>query len=655
MRTQAVLWTVGILLTMPLQAQEADTVVALERALQHRLDQPAVFLPFYQNRQLERLARQLLAQDSTHALAHYVLGVLAWEEFDDTYAKASFSHFDEVAAHRQEEALTDVAWKLSMLQASDGTLRFVETRETGAEVPVTENDRLALRHYRTALYHLQTSIARDPTRWEAYRYLLDACGRVQDWAAARAALAHLPPSFADSADYWLYHGYVQYRQGEVEAAAQHFRQGLARLGEAERNAFEDITYFLPVSEQHRQLVHPEAVGRAFWQNRDPRLLTEANERQLEHYARMVYADLRFGRMASGERGWETEPGQVVVRYGPPRKEVAYGSRKDRFRIFHYGDFAFRFMDLARTGHYVFYAPKADDFAGFRPDARVLDHDYALRGPETFRQRPEQFLPHDDRRIPLPYQVSRLRGHDGRTDVLVALDVPLPPDTTTVATGAFLLRTAEGLVEQQQTRHRAAGAAPPDTTWQTGVHSLSAVPGDYTLAVEFEAAARGYERTPLSLPDFRGNRLMVSDLVLAASVVPAGEPAAAPGLVRHGLRLHPAARSVFDLQQPLALYFEVYNLRPGTDGRTRYDVEAVLVPADGRGGLERRIARAFGRAGRDAVSVRFTAEGIAPEEAHDLVLDPLPQTAGTWVLVVRITDQVQQASTETRRTLTLYRP
>jgi GWxTD domain-containing protein len=653
MRTLLVLCS--LLIACPLRAQEADTVRVLERALQHRLDQPGVFLPFYQDRQRERLARQLLVHDSTHALAHYVLGTLAWEEFDDLYARASFSHFDEVAAHRQEEALADAAWKLSVLRASDGTLRFVEAQETGAEVPVTENDRLALKQFQTVLHHLQASVARDPARWEAYRPLLDACGRVQAWEEARAVLDQMHTAFADSADYWLYRGYVQYRQDDVEAATESFRQGLDRLSVTERRAFEDITAFLPVPEQHRQLVQPEAVGRAFWQNRDPRLLTRANERQLEHYARLVYADLRFGQMGTGQRGWDTQPGEVVVRYGPPLKEVAYGSRKDRFRIFHYGDFEFRFMDLARTGHYVFYSPRAEDFSGFRPDARVLDHDYALRGPETFRARPEQFVPQDERRIPFPYQSSRLRGADGRTDVVVAFDAPLPADTATVASGAFLLRTTDGLVEQQQSRSQASGTVRDDTTWWGGVHTLSAVPGDYTLAIEFEAGARGYERTPLTLPDFHSGGLMVSDLVLAASVVPVEAATEEGGLVRHGMHLRPIARPVFSLQHPIALYFEVYHLRPGPDGRTRYDVEAVLVRAEGRGGLERRIAQAFGRTGPGGVSVRFAAQGTTADEAHDLVFDPLPQMPGTWVLVVRITDRVQQATAETRQTLTLRAP
>jgi hypothetical protein len=85
------------------------------------------------------------------------------------------------------------------------------------------------------------------------------------------------------------------------------------------------------------------------------------------------------------------------------------------------------------------------------------------------------------------------------------------------------------------------------------------------------------------------------------------------------------------------------------------VEAVLVRAEGRGGLERRIAQAFGRTGPGGVSVRFAAQGTTADEAHDLVFDPLPQMPGTWVLVVRITDRVQQATAETRQTLTLRAP
>ena len=109
--------------------------------------------------------------------------------------------------------------------------------------------------------------------------------------------------------------------------------------------------------------------------------------------------------------------------------------------------------------------------------------------------------------------------------------------------------------------------------------------------------------------------------------------------------------MFGVPQPIHVYFEMYNLERDAGGSTRYEIEAILVKPPKKG-LERLIRRAFKGRVQDGVSVRFENEGATEEESQRLILDTLDQEAGTYLLVVRVRDQVRGRTVESRRTILL---
>ena len=50
----------------------------------------------------------------------------------------------------------------------------------------------------------------------------------------------------------------------------------------------------------------------FWRRQDPLFLTEFNERRMEHYGRVAYANLRFSRPSKGIEGWRTDMGRAYI-------------------------------------------------------------------------------------------------------------------------------------------------------------------------------------------------------------------------------------------------------------------------------------------------------------------------------------------------------
>ena len=58
-----------------------------------------------------------------------------------------------------------------------------------------------------------------------------------------------------------------------------------------------------------------AVRARFWRRQDPLFLTGFNERRMEHYGRIAYANLRFSRPSRGIEGWQTDMGKAYIKFG----------------------------------------------------------------------------------------------------------------------------------------------------------------------------------------------------------------------------------------------------------------------------------------------------------------------------------------------------
>src|SRR5690606_39106823 len=358
-----------------------------------------------------------------------------------------------------------------------------------------------------------------------------------------------------------------------------------------------------------------AFAEAFWQRRDPRLLSAQNERRLEHLARLALADLLFTEAHRDRRGWESARGEVAVRYGLPLREASQLSLRDgRFTRWVYDDFSLLFHDAFASGDADFWSSASGE------DEFTRAHSLMRRVPERFDYAPAH-------RVPFPFAAATFRGESGRTDVAVHLGVPgEPPQALTL--GAFLL--ADGAVVAEARRSVTRRTALPETV------TLAARPGAYTLAAEFErgAAAVGFERAPLDVPDYAGRGLALSDLVLAHHVEEA-EAGDAGGFVRRGYRIAPAVEPVFSSAQPIHLYVEAYNLET-VGGRSRYAVEVRLEPEapGGLAGLARRLLGADER----GVAVEFEGEAAGADLGEYVVLDASRRAPGPYLLTLRLRDR-----------------
>jgi len=620
------------------------------------------FLPIYQAKRRISRANHLLDLDPENSIAHFVLGVWAYEGFVHNYKAVSFTAtgLSRVGLANEDQ----IPYRLSSdLDSKDRkkSISFSESHESGIEIPATSRRSSAHKSFVKAVSHLRRAIQSDPGRREAYTYLMRAYALTNEYDELFPMLDSMAREFPADPYPWLYRGMASYVVGNMDDAALNFRLAMGMMKEEERHAYRDITNFLSLINQVSYANDPEGYESTYWEERDPRYLSSVNERKLEHMFRMAYADLRFGRQ--GKRGWQTEPGQVIVRYGLPDAEARFSSQTETYLIFHYGDMQFKFMDLVKAGRFTFYSPSAAEFSGIRPTPGVIENDFAIKGPETFRKMPERFVYEPSgHRIDFPYQVSMFSGNDGKTDLYVTAGFPTsqpnPHWTHSIIykTGVYLIKDGEGIVAEVQNTGLGSQldyVSPVDSLQLESSKLVVQGGGPYTLSVEFEnetADTLGFERKEVRVPSY-GSQFGISNLMLAYHVEEE-EPGREASIIRKGYAIEPAPWGRFLITQPLYVYFEMYNLGISPGRTSEYEVEAVLASKKEVNGLKELFTRIFKGEDKHGVAVKYSGTGNRKDEGSYLIVDTSSQTPGEYVLALRVIDSVTGEQTETMRDLVL---
>ena len=505
----------------------------------------------------------------------------------------------------------------------------------------------------------------NPKRRSTYRYLITLYVYHEEFEAALDLLDTMKQHFPEEAETWLYAGLIYHNLSEATLAAECFENALVLMDLEMYTLFQDVSHLIHDDEFSLYQSDSSRYVDRFWATRDPRMLTPENERRNEHYARLIYTDLLYDEPKQGRRGWETERGETFLRYGKPANPVVTNSHYSSLSTWHYEEFDLKFEGF--NGYYTFYSPPATAFVNASNVNEAWNADYVIRAREIKRKWPESYA-HEEpgRRITLPYLVSAFKGADGQTDLYISYGIPIvgfqeggPGVEVNVETGVFLIGNDGIEVSERRIIHGFSPdqvvAAGEMNAWTDSYH-LHTKPGEMDLSVEFETESGetvGYQRDVISIPAFDSTDLALSDIMPAGLIeeVESETRVAGGTIVRDGLSITPMAAGVYRTEQPIYLYFEAYHLTQDPLSETHYEVEAALIRRDERAGLQRLIGDLF-RSRSEGVSVRFQAHGKTPDDAIYLIMDAHAERAGTFDLVVTLTDSMSGQVTESKRTLIL---
>jgi len=313
---------------------------------------------FFQKRTREarrkELAHKILKLDDANAFAHQELGESYVRDFwryrnaivfpgllfarNKNLAPSVVNPYDNFLA-RQEEMVAllnpdqDLEFEADddhLLTAVAGLLnpqsimmsdRFDVETLVAQGINIQDLSSRADRVYDKAVGHLMAALASDPRQRTAYTDLMRIYSLKGEYLEALGMLEQMYLFFPDDPELWTFLGFAHYHSGNLAAAAKVFETAFEYMSEDAAYAYTNLDLILPDDEKEQYEEDAIAFAARYWTSKDPRLLTPYNERKLEHYARLTYADLLYGAPELDMRGWNTERGQIIVRYGAPVGDV----------------------------------------------------------------------------------------------------------------------------------------------------------------------------------------------------------------------------------------------------------------------------------------------------------------------------------------------
>ncbi|MBM3261950.1 MAG: tetratricopeptide repeat protein [candidate division Zixibacteria bacterium] len=177
---------------------------------------------------------------------------------------------------------------------------------------------------------------------------------------------------------------------------------------------------------------------------------------------------------------------------------------------------------------------------------------------------------------------------------------------------------------------------------TAGFTVKSPPGSYRSAVEVRDTASkrvGIFEQPYTVPDYRGDSLMVSDIKLAVSI----QPSETPGpFDRNGLAIEPNPARLFLQSEPIYFYYEIYNLKSASDGKTSYKTELEISVRERSRNIVWRLLAGLGKLitrsdGDQSVLMVFEDEGKRADEFRYTAIDAGESTTGPYVVTIRVTD------------------
>jgi len=581
--------------------------------------------------------------------------VISWERY-------------EQLAHRYQffgEAQTVDPYR--MLNEWKDVMSFFEGQVRPMEGDVGGDER------RAAEEHLRAALAADPRHTDAGGLLAVLQLEEERTEEAVATGEQLVRAAPDSGRAWAVLGMALVRDQRWSEARAAFDTALRRMRPNDAAPYHNLGFLLKAVDQARfaEMTPAEQtqLRQLYWAVSQPLYLNDVNEVQLEFFTRLTYVIHRWSDPFRGAPGYDTDRGQVFLRWGPPEIWASFGrgaqSQFDAVTslegerntiVWVYPSSQLRFMFSMTPGYNR--TTFAGDFRTFYNQVRELfpvrfDNVPIVADMDTVLVQFAQFRGEGEAStelgvyafMPIGRMVRDATPTDMELDLAAVLrdgrmrDVQRDRRTETIKTGDSLQ------VERRSFR-------------------FEVQPAQYLLRVEAElpAVKRAARSTSaLAVRAYGADSLAMSDVLVADRVAPRDS-----AYDRWTDFLIAPSAGRFKPNDPVGLLWEVYNLTPDSTGTAHYTVDVRFTVLDvERSNFAARIFGGLGDAvglsarGDDQVALSYDRDVTATpggRQVEYLMVELQGAPVASYGVTVTVTDNVAHRAVESlRRIVVTERP
>jgi len=523
-------------------------------------------------------------------------------------------------------------------------------RITDTSVPLSLRE-YAIEDYDWAVYYLHRALTFEPFHKRALYLLGSIYYEMEEYREMINLFSRALEEIPRDKNLNLFLGLAHLSLHQYQEAFGYFQNAMQEMSETERALFQDPLYLIK-NDKNRS--PSDSMNSKFWRGKDPLFLTEVNERLLEHYGRVAYANLRFSVPALGIEGWQTDRGKTYIRYGKPMEIIEFGKSMSfnviysPMQIWIYPQFRLAFTDEFWNGHYQYTQPILGSKSRFKERTNI---DYNMVAQDVYQVLPETFdFQLSGGTFASPYRITFFKKED-ETEAQVDFGLPVPEKTNQseleYQAGIFLLnqdrlpvfQLKETLkLDYRKNRNRLVDRYLINTL------KFRFSPGNYPYSfelIDLSADKNFVDRQSLRIPDFSSDSLLLSDLLLAYVI--RSSQAEGP-FTRNGFFILPNISQTYSRGENLFLYFEIYNLQPDRSGQTHYVVENSVARGEKRGIIKTIL-------GKRAPSVTIVNE-YSGREVNDFVIQSLDLknlVPGEYELEIVVKDEIgKEETTRTTR-------
>ena len=623
--------------SLPRAVRNSQTVKELDLWIDFKYG--SSFMPSVKLMLHQRRAKKLVEDDPNSYLGHFILGAIELSDFRDTHNAV------RLPVNADMESVLE---NLSPATGGATNKNYLSNgNPLSYDIPILRNDAIGEAHGDQALTHLAFASLNGSLRELGLRYLAETSARRGKYAYLDSVATNFIRTNPMQASGYLYKGLALFMKGSVTDAEIYFELGIDKLPEDEKWIYTDPNLVLSTSKKMDEPTDQNAAS-DYWADQDPYWSTQVNERLTEHRSRVVYADLVWGIVDDGLRGWDTEPGQVQIRYGWPQRSIQFQDEMSRYYQLDYGYRSWIFMDPSKTGQYVFWTPRSDRaaFSGLCDRGRMAI-DYAVCAEEWLRDDPERTQIDQSKRLDLKSSMSVFEDANGRT-ISLPLCFPtadqLPGPSVTIfdrKAGEPIPASGRELTFAERTRHWSE--MPCDIGYvvvqqvDMGAHEISVeVDGQRSFATKRIHVDKASSESGFRLSDLLVARLIEESDLSSSPTIDSNSAETGLAFNRMGKTIYPKPELSFDSGAPVYLYFETYGLEEGSASTLQF--QAALVPGRLNNDTAPLLGQIFGRKEEATVSVEFSQDVSGPTDSRYVILETKDVKHGSYVLAVRVVVQ-----------------